>query len=88
MRSDQINIPVNPPVPSPGTSSAGRKRGISSVLDALLDVQDERQWQVVYSDGACKGNGKVGSTAGVGVFWRPDDPRSVRYIPLFNHGLT
>jgi len=80
MRSDQTNTSVNPPVPSPGTSLAGRKRSISNVLD-------ERQYQVVYSDGACKGNGKIGSTAGVGVFWGPDDPRSVRYT-TFNYGFT
>lgn len=83
MRRDQTNIPVNPPVPPPGTSSAGQKRNFSSVLDA----PDERQWQVVYSDGACKGNGKIGSAAGVGVFWRPDDPRSVRYT-TFNYVFT
>jgi len=83
MRCDQANISVNPPVPSPGTSSAGQKRSFSSVLDA----PDERQWQVVYSDGACKGNGKTGSAAGVGVFWRPDDPRSVQYT-TFNYVFT
>lgn len=37
---------------------------------------DENRWDVVYSDGACKGNGKVGSIAGIGVWWGPDDPRS------------
>lgn len=37
---------------------------------------DESGWDVVYSDGACKGNGKVGSIAGIGVWWGPDDPRS------------
>ncbi|KAI0746646.1 hypothetical protein C8Q80DRAFT_1176466 [Daedaleopsis nitida] len=32
---------------------------------------------VVYTDGSCRGNGKVGSTAGVGVWWGKDDPRNV-----------
>ncbi|EKM83940.1 hypothetical protein AGABI1DRAFT_14088, partial [Agaricus bisporus var. burnettii JB137-S8] len=32
---------------------------------------------VVYSDGACKGNGKAGSIAGVGVFYGPNDPRNL-----------
>ncbi|KAJ2918384.1 hypothetical protein MD484_g2007, partial [Candolleomyces efflorescens] len=32
---------------------------------------------VVYSDGACKGNGKPGSIAGIGVWWGPDDPRNI-----------
>jgi len=72
MRGDQTNTSVKPPVKVhlPGTSSRGRKRNRASVTD-------ESQWQVVYSDGACKGNGKVGSIAGIGVFWRPNDPRSV-----------
>ncbi|RDX41627.1 ribonuclease H-like protein [Lentinus brumalis] len=32
---------------------------------------------VVYTDGSCRGNGKPGSTAGVGVWWGVDDPRNV-----------
>jgi len=47
----------------------GKKRALS------LDVEDESVWDVVYSDGACKGNGKVGSVAGVGVWWGHNDPR-------------
>ncbi|TBU44551.1 Caulimovirus viroplasmin-domain-containing protein [Dichomitus squalens] len=38
-------------------------------------IQDESGWDVVYSDGACKGNGKPGSVAGIGVWWGRDDPR-------------
>ncbi|KDR85557.1 hypothetical protein GALMADRAFT_35681, partial [Galerina marginata CBS 339.88] len=34
-------------------------------------------WDIVYSDGACKGNGKVGSIAGVGVWWGPNDSRNI-----------
>ena len=30
---------------------------------------------IVYSDGACQGNGGVRATAGIGVWWGPDDPR-------------
>ena len=41
---------------------------------------DESEWDVVYSDGACKGNGKVGSVAGIGVWWGPDDPRSGNFM--------
>jgi ribonuclease HI len=32
---------------------------------------------VIYTDGACTGNGKPGARAGVGVFWGVDDPRNV-----------
>ncbi|KAF7347514.1 Ribonuclease H [Mycena venus] len=38
---------------------------------------DEDGWDVVYSDGACKGNGQVGSFAGVGVWWGNGDPRNI-----------
>ena len=40
------------------------------------NFDSEAQWDVVYSDGACKGNGKHGSVAGVGAWYGPDDPRS------------
>ena len=39
------------------------------------EVADVSGWDIVYSDGACKGNGKVGSIAGVGVWWGPNNPR-------------
>ncbi|KAI8986838.1 ribonuclease H-like domain-containing protein [Trametes punicea] len=32
---------------------------------------------VVYCDGACRGNGRSGSVAGVGVWWGQDDPRNI-----------
>lgn len=32
---------------------------------------------VVYTDGACSGNGQPGSVAGIGVWWGVDDPRYV-----------
>lgn len=47
----------------------GKKRAVSP------NVEDESGWDVVYSDGACKGNGKAGSVAGVGVWWGANDPR-------------
>jgi ribonuclease HI len=37
--------------------------------------EDEDGCDVVYSDGACKGNGKVGSVAGLGVWWGWNDSR-------------
>ncbi|KAH9970637.1 ribonuclease H-like domain-containing protein [Lactifluus volemus] len=32
---------------------------------------------VVYTDGACSRNGQAGSTAGIGVWWGPDDARNL-----------
>lgn len=42
-----------------------------------VDVVDESGWDVVYTDGACQGNGKVGAIAGIGVWWGCNDPRRV-----------
>ena len=33
------------------------------------------QLQVVYSDGSCTKNGRIGAQAGIGVYWRPGDER-------------
>ena len=43
----------------------------------LTKIEDKSARNVVYSDGACKGNGKPGSIAGIGVWWGKNDPRSV-----------
>ena len=29
---------------------------------------------VVYTDGCCSGNGKIGARAGIGVYWGRDHP--------------
>ncbi|KAJ7116838.1 ribonuclease H-like domain-containing protein [Mycena crocata] len=52
------------------SDSKGKKRN-------LLPDADENEYDVVYSDGACKGNGKASSVAGVGVWWGKDDPRNL-----------
>ncbi|KAF8583229.1 hypothetical protein K439DRAFT_1349209 [Ramaria rubella] len=39
-------------------------------------VVDEAGWDVVYTDGACQGNGKAGAIAGIGVWWGTNDPRN------------
>jgi ribonuclease HI len=57
---------------TPKKSPSGKKRALSNVVD-------EKPRIVVYSDGACKGNGKAGATAGIGVYFGPNDPRSVNY---------
>jgi hypothetical protein len=41
------------------------------------DIIDESKWEIVYTDGACQRNGKIGAIAGIGVWWSPDDPRQV-----------
>ncbi|KAG6874387.1 hypothetical protein C0995_015123 [Termitomyces sp. Mi166 len=57
---------------SSGVSNAkGKKRAMPR------DVADESEYDVVYCDGACKGNGQEGSIAGVGVWWEENDPRNI-----------
>ncbi|KAF8079107.1 ribonuclease H-like domain-containing protein [Lyophyllum atratum] len=72
------SLTTAPPSPAKATSSTcdssdykGKKRTMRE------NVQDESRWDVVYSDGACKGNGTVGSYAGVGVWWGENDPRNI-----------
>lgn len=40
-----------------------------------LAAESEEGYDVVYSDGACKGNGQRGSVAGIGVWWGHRDSR-------------
>lgn len=57
--------------PALSVTNDGRWKGAAETLD------DESGWDVVYSDGACKGNGKLVSIAGIGVWWGRSDSRSV-----------
>ncbi|KAH9486418.1 Ribonuclease H1 [Psilocybe cubensis] len=57
---------------APGDSTSKKRE-----LDFGPQVDDVTGWDVVYSDGACKGNGKEGSYAGVGVWWGHNDPRNI-----------
>lgn len=61
--------------------SKGKKR-VASLMDA--PIENESSMSVVYSDGACKGNGKPGSVAGIGVWWGHDDPRCIS-LCVYNH---
>ncbi|GLB43513.1 putative RNase H [Lyophyllum shimeji] len=49
----------------------GKKRAMRE------NMEDESGWDVVYCDGSCRGNGKVGCYAGVGVWWGENDPRNI-----------
>ncbi|KAF5384883.1 hypothetical protein D9615_001108 [Tricholomella constricta] len=60
---------------SPSSASTSKSKGKKRAMPQ--DVKDESGWDVVYCDGACKGNGKVNSIAGVGVWWEENDPRNI-----------
>lgn len=46
-------------------------------LGALSKVRPASNAVTVYCDGACRGNGKVGAIAGVGVWWSHGDIRNI-----------
>ncbi|KAF9806641.1 hypothetical protein IEO21_08622 [Rhodonia placenta] len=57
--------------PALSVTNDGRWKRATETLD------DESGWDVVYSDGACKGNGKLVSIAGIGVWWGRNDSRNL-----------
>ncbi|KAI0074557.1 ribonuclease H-like protein [Panus rudis PR-1116 ss-1] len=59
------------PETRPMISKKGKER------DEVVMRTEREGWLLVYCDGACKGNGKPGSIAGIGVWWGPDDPRNI-----------
>ncbi|KAI1787469.1 ribonuclease H-like domain-containing protein, partial [Ganoderma leucocontextum] len=61
---------------NPEARASGSKSSRWAALTTEV-IEDESGWDVVYSDGACKGNGKPGSVAGIGVWWGPDDVRNI-----------
>ena len=50
-----------------------KKRPLSS------DAENAEEWDVVFCDGACKGNGQNGAVAGIGVWWGENDNRYVHF---------
>lgn len=64
---------ISPPRSVAATSSTFRP----SATIVVNDKEDDPGYDVVYSDGACKGNGQFGSVAGVGVWWGRNDSRNI-----------
>ncbi|KAF8845984.1 hypothetical protein BDN67DRAFT_8000 [Paxillus ammoniavirescens] len=64
-------------LPIPSTSRHATASDPKMVTKAVETAKDEIDCDIVYCDGACKGNGQVGSVAGVGVWWGHGDPRYV-----------
>ncbi|KAJ3895750.1 ribonuclease H-like domain-containing protein [Lentinula edodes] len=59
--------------------SKGKKRTFAEMQTPplIFEINDSVEPLVVYCDGACKGNGKVGSVAGIGVWWGHNDSRNL-----------
>lgn len=58
------------------TTYAGASKATQSIG---VPEAEEKDVDVVYCDGACKGNGQAGSIAGVGVWWGHNDSRYASY---------
>ncbi|KAF6766757.1 ribonuclease H-like domain-containing protein, partial [Ephemerocybe angulata] len=58
-------------------STAGRSVGQQPSGSVIVSPDADIEGDVVYSDGACKGNGQRGSVAGIGVWWGPNDARNI-----------
>ncbi|KAI0360397.1 ribonuclease H-like protein [Trametes cingulata] len=65
---------TQPPASSPEVRSGRNSQW--AALSAEV-IEDESGWDVVYSDGSCRGNGKLGSVAGIGVWWGENDARNL-----------
>jgi len=75
---------INPAASSQSLLESGSE---SQIVPGLLSVRPHAAAgqsrmsataeDVVYTDGACSGNGQLGSVAGIGVWWGVDDPRYV-----------
>ncbi|KAJ3871896.1 ribonuclease H-like domain-containing protein [Lentinula edodes] len=71
--TDSKSKPVN------SIPSKGKKRTFAEMQTPplIFEINDSVEPLVVYCDGACKGNGKVGSVAGIGVWWGHNDSRNL-----------
>jgi ribonuclease HI len=70
---------------APSTLTAHDVKGKQKAVASQREGQDSKDSdepsnEVVYCDGACKGNGKTGSVAGIGIWWGHNDER---YFSLF-----
>ena len=84
-RSRLLPVPVTRNMAQPNQSSGPSKPKVNvSRKDAGVD---EEGFDVIYADGACKGNGQANSVAGVGVWWGHNDPR-YEFGTLFYSFLT
>ncbi|KAI6012577.1 ribonuclease H-like domain-containing protein [Pisolithus orientalis] len=74
---DGLSAPSNHQPVSSTSAAVARVAPSTGIPDA-----DGKEFDVVYCDGACKGNGATGSKAGIGVWWGHNDPRYVTDVNL------
>lgn len=72
----KLDIPSE--LPGKAQSISTDHQPITSTVQTIFAPDaDAKEFDVVYCDGACKGNGQVGSIAGIGVWWGHNDPRNL-----------
>ncbi|KZT40281.1 RnaseH-domain-containing protein [Sistotremastrum suecicum HHB10207 ss-3] len=62
------------PYDIPSSSSPKKKNAYG---ERAPDIVDESGWEVVYTDGACQGNGGPKARGGIGVWYGNNDPRNI-----------
>ncbi|KAF8433511.1 ribonuclease H-like domain-containing protein [Boletus edulis BED1] len=67
----------NTPVASTSRSTVVPEPKLVHTRPVGATPEDEKDCDIVYCDGACKGNGQPGSVAGIGVWWGHGDPRNI-----------
>lgn len=73
------------PSPSPTRLPPSNPAAKWNQRETSPDLADESTWDIAFTDGACRGNGKVGSVAGIGVWWGRDDPRCALIIQILRY---
>jgi viroplasmin and RNaseH domain-containing protein len=61
------------PISTSSPASSLEKVGKSTPL--TFEENEDPEWDVIYTDGACPSNGRGGAMAGLGVWFAPGDPR-------------
>ncbi|KZT23896.1 ribonuclease H-like protein [Neolentinus lepideus HHB14362 ss-1] len=67
------------PYTKPESVMVSQKPRVTDLLQTPVHSveEDEEGWDVIYTDGACRGNGKDRAVAGIGVWWGPNDTRNL-----------
>ena len=77
---NQLTTPVSRPAPQ-SISTVITAPAPAPVQPLRIAAPKNTTVDIVYSDGACRGNGRPEAVAGIGVWWGPHDPRYIFPLP-------
>lgn len=75
---------------NPSVAEKTKKRKLSTIIESSDEQSPKKKTNskskvVVYTDGACSGNGQDSASAGIGVYFGDDDPRNIsEALPEFD----